>query len=378
MNRIAIVHDWLETYSGAERVLEQIIKCYPDADIFTIVDFLPANQRSFLNNRPIKTSFIQNLPFAKKHFRKYLQLMPLAIEQFDLTAYDLVISSSWAFAKGVLIGPDQVHVSYIHTPIRYATSLQYQYLRQTDLDKTLLGLYARWLMHHLRIWDRCSSSGIDLIITNSNYISRRIKKSYGLESCVLPPPVDCDFYHPGHKKDDFYVTASRLVPYKRFDLIIDTFNRMPEKKLVVIGEGPEYSKLIKKANVNIKFLGYQEPELLRDYLQRAKAFIFAAEEDFGILPVEAQACGTPVIAYGKGGIRDSVYNFGEKRPTGVFFNQQNSESLIGAIKLFEDNISDFKPIDCINNAKKFTLERFRNEFKALVKEVYPIVRTGIC
>ncbi len=227
--------------------------------------------------------------------------MPLAIEQLDVSKHDIILSSSHAVAKGIITGPDQLHISYIHSPIRYAWDLQHQYIKEAGLDKGMKGMVARWLLHKIRLWDCRTSNGVDHFIANSEFISRRIRKVYGRESKVIYPPVDVNRFKLCENKDDYYFTASRMVPYKRMDLIVEAFSQMPDKKLVVIGDGSEMSKIKAKASSNIELLGYQPNSVMQEYMQKAKGFVFAAEEDFGITPVEAQACGTPVIAFGKGG-----------------------------------------------------------------------------
>jgi len=364
--RIAIVHDWLVVYGGAERVLEQILLLYPEADLYSLIDFLPKDQRGFIQNKSVKTSFIQKLPFAKGRYRNYLPLMPLAVEQFDLSAYDLVISSSYAVAKGVLTGPEQLHLCYCHSPMRYAWDLQHQYLKESGLNKGLKGLITKLLLHNIRLWDYRTANGVDEFIANSKFIVRRIEKIYRRESTVIYPPVDVAGFTLRENKDNFYLTASRMVPYKKVDLIVDAFSRMLDKRLVVIGDGPDFKKIESKAGPNITILGYQTFSILKDHLQRAKAFVFAAEEDFGISPVEAQACGTPVIAYGKGGALETIKGLPEENPTGVFFEQQSIESLIDAITTFENNSSHFIPQTCRENALKFAPERFRQEMQDYV------------
>ncbi len=301
MKRIAVVHDWLVTYAGAERVLEQILRCYPEADLFSLVDFLPEGGRGFILDKPVTTSFVQGLPFARKKYRAYLPFMPLAVEQFDLSGYDLVISSSHAVAKGVLTGPDQLHLCMCYSPIRYAWDLQHQYLRESGLDRGLKGWMAKALLHYIRLWDTRTANGVDGFIAISGYIARRIRKAYRRESTVLYPPVDVADFPLRREKEDFYVTASRMVPYKKVDLIVEAFSSMPDKRLVVIGDGPDLAKVRAKAGPNVELLGFASADVLRDHLQRARAFVFAAEEDFGIAPLEAQACGTPVIACGRCG-----------------------------------------------------------------------------
>jgi len=367
--RIAIVHEWLVTYVGSEKVLEQILNIYPEADLYCLVDFLPPDQRSFLKDKPVKTSFLQNMPFAKSKYRQYLPLMPLAVEQFDLSGYDLVISSSHAVAKGVITGPDQLHVSYVHTPIRYAWDLQHQYLREAGLDSGIKGAAARAILHYIRQWDYRTANGVDSFIANSRFIARRIWKVYRREAAVIYPPVDTEAFSLHEEKEDFYVTASRMVPYKKVDLVVEAFAAMPEKNLVVIGDGPDFSKIRAKAGKNVTFVGYQPSDVLKDYLQRAKAFVFAAEEDFGIAPVEAQACGTPVIAYGKGGALETVMGLGNDNPTGVLFQEQTVGSLIEAVELFEKNRALISAQYCRVNAERFSVQRFRDEFKKHIEKI---------
>jgi glycosyltransferase involved in cell wall biosynthesis len=364
--KVAIIHDWLVTYAGAERVLEQILLLFPEADLFSVVAFLPENQREFIQNKPVKTSFIQKLPFAKSKYRQYLPLMSLAVEQFDLSGYDLVISSSHAVAKGVLTGPDQLHISYVHSPIRYAWDLQHEYLKESGLDKGLKGWLARYLLHKIRLWDYRTANGVDGFIANSHFIARRIWKVYRRESAVIYPPVDIKLFSLAESKDDFYLTASRMVPYKKVDLIVDAFSKMPDKKLVVIGDGPDFKKVRAKAGANVVLMGYQPFEVLKDYMQKARAFIFAAEEDFGIVPVEAQACGTPVIAYGKGGVLETIRGLEHPTPTGVFFHEQTVPSLVEAVELFERECHKISPLDCRENALCFSPERFRRELREYI------------
>jgi glycosyltransferase involved in cell wall biosynthesis len=363
--KIAIVHDWLTTYAGAEKVLEQILQIYPQADLFSLIDFLPEQQRGFILNKPVKTSFIQNLPFARAKYRNYLPLMPLAIEQLDLSAYELIISSSHAVAKGVLSGPDQLHISYIHSPIRYAWDLQHQYLKESGLNKGIKGMLAKYILHKIRLWDYRSSVSVDSLIANSQFISRRIRKVYGREAKVIYPPVDINAFELSEKKEGFYLTASRMVPYKKIDLLVEAFGSMPGKELIVIGDGPDFAKIKAKAKSNVRLLGYQSFDILRTYMQRARAFVFAAEEDFGITPLEAQACGTPVIAFGKGGVLETIKGLDSQSPTGVFFDRQNIESITEAVKKFE--ALQISPAACRENVIRFGPERFRREFSEYVQ-----------
>lgn len=362
--KTAIVCDWLVAIGGAEKFLGHLLQCYPNADLFAVVDFVEPEQREFLQNKSIKTTFIQKLPFAKQRYRSYLPLMPLAIEQLDVSGYDLIISSSHAVAKGVITGPDQIHISYVHSPMRYAWDLQHQYLRETGLDKKWKGIFARYFLHKLRLWDLRSANGVDHFVANSHFIARRIKKTYQRHADVIYPPIEISRFAPNAMKEDFYLTASRLVPYKRIDLIVESFNAMPDKQLIMIGDGPDYEKIKRKAGKNVTMLGYQIDAVLISHLQRAKAFIFAAEEDFGLLPLEAQACGTPVIAYGKGGTLETV----QANTTGIFFPEQTVSAICEAVNLFETNIHNFKTNDCIINANRFAPETFYRTFKDYVAE----------
>jgi len=368
--KIAIIHDWLVTYAGAERVLEQILNVYPEADLFSTVDFIPEGKRDFIKNKQVTTSFIQNLPFAKNKYRSYLPLMPIAVEQFDLSSYDLVISSSHAVAKGVLTGPDQTHICMCYSPIRYAWDLQHQYLNESNLNKGIKGLLARWILHKIRLWDVRTAHGVDSFIAISKFIEKRIEKVYRRKSTVIYPPVyTSDFKSDSINKEEFYFTSSRMVPYKRIDLIARTFSeRFPNKKLIIIGDGPEFDKIKQLAKENVTLLGYQDFGVLRQHLQKAKAFIFASEEDFGIAPLEAQAAGTPVIAFGKGGALETIRGLEQEEPSGVFFYEQSVDALSNAITLFENNTSIITKDNCVKNAEKFNETRFKQELESFVNK----------
>ncbi len=356
--KIAIVHDWLVTDGGAEKVLKNIIDLYPDADIFTLVDFLNEQEReAILGGRKTNTSFIQKLPFAQKQFRHYLAFFPKAIEQLDLSEYDLIISSSWAVAKGVKKTEKQLHISYCHTPIRYAWDLYDEYTADLPVfvKQTVQGI-----LKYIKKWDYRSSNRVDFFIANSSFVKERIARNYQREAVVIHPPVDTDSFTLENKKEDFYLTVSRLVPYKKVSMIVKAFN-LSGKKLVVIGGGPEYNLILSIAKRNVEVLGWQERERIIDYMQRAKAFIYAAEEDFGIVPVEAMACGTPVIAYGVGGVRDSVV----ENKTGVFFMEQSEKSLNKAIERFEGIAFEYKKI--AKHASVFATARFKDEFGSYIE-----------
>lgn len=270
---IACVADWLVTYAGAERVMSEMLKVFPKSDLFSVIDFLSDESRVYFLGKQAKTTFIQNLPRAEKSYRNYLPLMPLAIEQLDVSGYEIVLSSSHAVAKGILTGPDQLHISYVHSPIRYAWDLQHQYLRELGLDKGIKGLIIRWLLHKIRMWDYRTANGVDHFIANSQFIARRIKKVYGRDADVIYPPVETDRFTIGESKEDFYFTASRMVPYKKIDLIVEAFANMPNKKLVVIGDGPDMEKIKSKAKSNVEILGYQSNEVMQACMRKAKAFV---------------------------------------------------------------------------------------------------------
>lgn len=365
----AVVADWLVTYAGAERVLCEMLKTVPHADLFAVIDFIDETTRKkYFQGKLAQTTFIQHLPFSQKKYRNYLPFMPYAIEQLDVSKYDVVISSSHAVAKGILTGPDQLHISYVHSPIRYAWDLQHQYLNELNLNKGIKSLIIRWLLHKIRMWDYRTSNGVDHFVANSKFIARRIKKVYGRDADVIYPPVNTDMFQPKDNKDDYYVTASRMVPYKKIDLIVESFSHMKDKKLVVIGDGPDMEKIKAKASSNIEILGYQNNDVMQEYMRNAKAFVFAAEEDFGITPVEAQACGTPIIAFGKGGALETVVGKNAENPTGVFFEEQKIESVLTAVNLFEREQHIYTPENCRLNALKFSTDRFNQEFSKYIED----------
>ena len=368
--KIALVHDWFTVYTGSERVVEQILKLFPQADLFSLVDFFPPNERAFLQNKPVRTSFIQRLPFARRSFRKYLPIMPLAIEQFDMSPYDLVISSSHAVAKGVITGPNQLHVSYIHSPIRYAWDMQAEYLRDSGLDQGLKGILSRMILHYIRLWDRGTMNGVAAAAANSQFIAQRIWKVYRRKAEVIYPPVDIQSFSCVDEKESYYLAVARLVPYKKVDLIVKAFADMPARKLMVIGDGPELARIRKLATPNVDVLGYQPTEVIIAKMQRAKAFIYAAQEDFGITPLEAQACGTPVIAFNKGGLGETIRGLDDEQPTGIFFSEQNAHALVQAVDLFEINASRITSRACRENAERFASEHFGEKFSAFVSAAW--------
>lgn len=366
--KVAIIHEWLVNIAGSEKVVAEMIKIWPDADLFAVVDFLSPQERQKLGGKFAKTTFVQRLPLAKSKYQTYLPLMPIAIEQLDVSAYDLILSSSHAVSKGVLTGPDQLHISYVHSPIRYAYDFQHQYLREAGMERGLKSSLARIVLHYMRMWDQRTAAGVDHFVANSGFIGRRIMKAYRRPSTVIYPPVDTDAFTMATGKEDFYFTASRMVPYKKIPLIVEAFSGMPEKRLVVIGDGPEFEKAKAAAASNVTLMGYQSFEVLRSHMQRAKAFVFAAEEDFGIAPVEAQACGTPVIAFGKGGALETVRGLDAETPSGVFYTEQTVQSIQDAVSLFEQSLYRFSPEGCRANAERFSAQVFRTEFKRFVDQ----------
>lgn len=373
--RVAIVHDWLYVVGGAEQVLREILRCYPDADVYTLFDLLSDDDRRKLGFETAHTSFLQKMPFLRKRHRSYLPLMPIAIEQFDLSGYDLVISSSCAVAKGVITGPEQVHIAYVHSPMRYAWDLQHLYLKESGYATGLKSLVARSILHRMRIWDVRTAHGPDAIFTNSHFVARRIKKIYGRESKVIYPPVAVGNRDAILPIGNHFLAASRLVPYKRLESIVRAFTAMPDLELVVAGDGPEADRLKQMAGRNITFTGFVSDRQLRDLMNTARAFVFAAEEDFGIILVEAQSEGAPVLALGRGGARESIVATGP-RPTGMFFDVADPQSITQCVRAFIANEKAFSRLDCRQRANLFSAERFRHQFTSAVNEEMERVHAG--
>jgi len=367
----ALVHDWYYVNGGAEKVLHSMNTIWDDFDHFALVDFLNKKDRDFiLNGKSVTTSFIQKLPTAKSNHRKFLQLFPYAIEQFNLEEYDLIVSSSSSIAKGILTNQNQLHICYCHSPMRYAWDLYHQYLKESGLNKGVKGAYAKYVLHKMRVWDVNTVNRVDHFVANSKYIAGRIKKVYNKEAHVIYPPVDVDNFLLEKDKEDFYFTASRMVPYKKVELVVRAFNEMPNKKLIVAGDGPDFQKIKKIAKPNIQLVGFLEAEVLNKYMKKAKAFVFAAEEDFGIIPVEAQACGTPVIGYGKGGLQETVIH----NKTGVLFKEQTVKEIKEAVSEFERKTFNYEFIR--ENSLQFSKKRFELEFKEFVDRKYENFKQG--
>lgn len=359
--RIAIVHEWLEHPAGSEKVVRELLALWPQADLFSLVDFLaPGPERAWLGERTVSTSFIQRLPFARRAFRLYLPLMPLAVEQLDLSRYDVVISSSHAVAKGALTRGDQLHISYVHTPIRYAWDLTHTYLRGLPW---LQRAPAKLIMHYLRLWDVGSAHRPDALVANSRHVARRIRKCWGREAAVVHPPVEIGRFRADRRRDDFFCVVSRLVPYKRIDLLVEAFNRL-HLPLMVIGDGAGLGRLRRLAGPTVSLLGWQDDATVADHLERCRAFVFAAEEDFGITLVEAQAAGAPVIAYGRGGAREIVI----PGVTGLLYGEQTVDGVVGAVQDFIADEDAFSAQACAARAREFAGERFRERFAALVED----------
>jgi glycosyltransferase involved in cell wall biosynthesis len=361
--KIALVHEWLHTYAGAEKVLEAMLSVFPDADVFSLIDRMPERHRAGLQGRTIKTTILQKIPFVEHIYKRLLPIMPYAIEQLDLSQYDLIISNSHAVAKGVLTSARQLHICYCYTPMRYAWDMQEQYLQESGIAKGFQSALARYFLHRIRLWDHASAQRVDHFIACSHYIGRRIKKAYRRDSTVIYPNVDTSRFVIGGAREDFYVCSSRMVPYKKMHLIVQAFAEMPDRRLIVIGTGPQFKRIKKLATPNVTLLGYQPFPVLLDHLQRARAFISAGEEGFGIAPLEAQACGTPVLAFGRGGAQESVIN----GSTGLHFHAQTPEAIRDVVKRFEALETPMDPHHIRRHALRFSTERFQREFATFVR-----------
>ena len=363
IKKVAIVHDWLCVDGGAEVVLKHLLHIFPQADIYTMVDTLPYKNRYFLEGHNIYTSVLQKYKLSKKRYKYFMPLMPYLVEQFDLSEYNLVISSSHFVAKGVITGPDQLHIAYIYSPMRYAWDLYHEYNKIVALGSGFKNLFMKIWLHKMRIWDFASAYRPDYLISDSKFIEKRIQKTWRRDSVVIYPPVELDSTVYRDTKEDYYVTLSRLVEYKRIDIIIEAFNQMPKKKLIIIGDGRLKEKLRSEANENIVFKGYLPRAEAMNIVSKAKAFVFMSKEDFGIVPIEAQACGTPVIAYGEGGAKETIL----ENKTGLFVQEQTKESLKEAIYKFE-NVK-ILPKDCKEFAQNFSSLNFENSIKDFITDL---------
>ena len=361
--KIAIVHDWCPSFRGGERVLAELCAMFPGAEVFTLFDFLPREVKdTYFPDVTFHTSVANGFPWVKNYYRGLFFACPFLIEQFDVTGFDVVISSSAAFARGVITRPDQLHLSYIHSPVRYAWDEQFSYLGQGRLGYGPKGLAFRYLLHKLRTWDTRTAHGPDLMLANSSYVKARIRRIYGRDAEVVFPPVSMNELAFSAEKGDYYITASFLAPYKRTDLVIQAFNEMPSRRLIVVGDGQQSSKLRALAKRNIEFAGFLPRRAYVEAVAKARALVFAGCEDFGIALAEAQACGTPLIAFNRGGACDIVRELGRAdRPTGILFRKQTVDAVKGAVELFEARSTQLLPEACRENALRFSAERFRAE-----------------
>jgi glycosyltransferase involved in cell wall biosynthesis len=370
--KCALVHEWLtpRATGGSELVVQDILR-FIEADLFALIDFESRNPQSYLYQRPIGTTFLQHWPGAINGVQKYLPFLPLAIEQLDLRAYDVILSSSHAVAKGVLTRAEQLHICYCHAPMRYAWDMTFEYLGNSRAGRGLPGWLTRYLLHRLRLWDALAAHRVDHFIANSHTTARRIWRAYRREATVIYPPVAIERFPYVAQKQDYYVTVSRLVGYKKIPLIVEAFNQLG-LPLIVIGTGPELAQVRQLALPHIQVLGWQSDAAVESYMSQAKAFVYAAYEDFGIAPVEAQACGTPVIAYGCGGTLESVRDLrrSRDRPTGVLFPQQTVAAIVAAVQYFETHRAQIHPEMVRTQAEGFASAVFRQRYQDFVMQAY--------
>ena len=370
--KYALVHEWLtpKATGGSELVVKEILK-HINADLYALIDFESKNPESYFYQRQIGKTFLQYLPLARNGVQKYLPLLPIAVEQFDLREYDVILSSSHAVAKGVLTTPDQLHICYCHTPMRYAWDLTFDYLNGSKVGKGIPGILTRYLLHRLREWDVISANRVDYFIANSQHTARRIWRCYRRQAEVIYPPVNVEKFLFKSQKQDFYLTVCRLVSYKKISLIVRAFNQLG-RRLIVIGSGGELSLLRDLAGSNVKIMGWQPEEVVVQYMSEAKGFIYAACEDFGMALVEAQACGTPVIAYGVGGATETVLDM-RKYPssaTGLLFSEQTEKALIEAVEFFESSREYFQPEIIRKQADNFSQTVFKKHYLSFVEKCY--------
>ena len=369
--KYALVHEWLtpKATGGSELVVKEILQ-YIEADLYALIDFESSNPESYLYQRKIGTTFLQKFPQARNGIQKYLPLLPIAIEQLDLNQYDVILSSSHAVAKGILTNPHQLHICYCHTPMRYAWDLTFDYLNGDRKGRGIQGLIARYILHRLRQWDVISANQVDYFIANSQHTARRIWRCYRRRAKVIYPPVDLEKFPFQTEKEDFYLTISRLVSYKQICLIVRAFNQL-KKPLVIIGSGAQINEIRELAEPHVRVLGWQPQDVVRDYITKAKAFVYAACEDFGIALVEAQACGTPVIAYGKGGALETVKDIRHHADgTGLFFNEQKPQALVAAVNEFEQLSTQIEPKNCRIQANKFNPTIFKQSYLQYIEDCY--------
>lgn len=362
---VAVVHDWCPAFRGGERVLSELCRILDGRDVYTLFEFLSEEvKREHFPDVDFRTSVADRLPMIERYYRALFFACPFLVEQFDVTGYDAVVSSSAAFSRGVLTRPDQPHLCYVHSPIRYAWDEQFSYLEQGRMGYGPSGLLFRYLLHRLRAWDTRTAHGPDLMLANSNFVRQRIRRIYGRDAEVVFPPVEvCEGQYQG-VKDDYFVSASFLAPYKRTDLVIEAFNAMPSRRLVVVGDGQQSAQLRKKAGPNVHFTGFLPRDEYVRIVANAQAMVFAGCEDFGIALAEAQAWGTPLVAFARGGAMDIVRPLGKmQRPTGVLFSRQTADAVREAVQQFSDSRRHLSPAACYDNALRFSQARFRREIE---------------
>jgi glycosyltransferase involved in cell wall biosynthesis len=367
MPTYALVHEWLtpKATGGSELVVQEILR-FIDADLYALIDFESRNPQSYLYKRRIGTTFLQNFPGAATGVQKYLPFLPIAIEQLDLRGYDIILSSSHAVAKGVLTTADQLHICYCHAPMRYAWDMTFDYLDSRS-GRGIPGIFTRYLLHRLRLWDALAANRVDHFLANSHTTARRIWRAYRREATVIYPPVEVDRFPYNEQKQDFYVTVSRLVGYKKVPLIVQAFNQLG-LPLVVIGSGHELELIRKIAAPNIQVLGWQPDSVVSQYIAQARAFVYAAYEDFGIAPVEAQAAGTPVIALGRGGTAETVRDLRQhgQAGTGILFSEQSINAIVAAVEQFEQHRGKIGSDRVRAHALQFRATVFQDRYQAFV------------
>jgi glycosyltransferase involved in cell wall biosynthesis len=372
--RVALVHDWLDTWGGGEAVLAELLRVFPGADVYTLVDFLEPAMRARLGSPRITATALTGIPGSRRWFRYAAVLRPQLIERFDLSRYDVVVSDSHAIAKGARTGPGQVHVCYCHTPARFAWTMAATYAEHAAGAAAWRRPLVDYMLARFRRWDRAASRRVDRFVANSRHIAAEISRCYGREADVVHPPVDVERFAAAAAARGTeapradYITVSRLVPYKRIDVLLEAFRRLPERRLIVVGDGPERQRLEALAVPNVEFTGTEDDAATARRVAGARAFLFAALEDFGIAPVEAQAAGTPAIAYGRGGVRESIRGLDERTPTGVFFDAQTPEAVAAAVVEFEAAAGGITAAACRENAQRFAASRFRDEIARTVDQ----------
>ncbi len=369
--RVALVHDWLTARGGAEKTLEAVLGLFPESPIYTLFYQPKLFVDSPIAQHAVSTSFLDRLPGARKRYRSFLPLMPLAIEDFDLRGHQVVVSIHDAVSHGVVVRPDQLHIDYILTPMRYIWALHQEYLRSPTLRSPIRSIAFRLLAHYLRLWDAAAAQRVDHFVAISHWVAQRVWRTYRRQAEVIYPPVEVERFLPRSPREEYYITVCRLVPYKRLPVLVEAFNRL-DRPLLVVGDGPERRRLEAHAGPNVRFLGWVAEERLADLLGRARAFVFAAEEEFGIAAVEAQAAGCPVIAYGRGGLRETVV----EGTTGLFFPEPTAESLMDAVRGFEPRLSSYEAGQIRENALRFRRERFEEQFRRMLEEQWRRFRQG--